>query len=341
MTRLAVNEAEAAIYRWLAQHYLDGHGARLCAKALNEKGVPTSRGKQWSGKTVLQILRSPVYAGRMTWEKKRKVRNRLRPNVNPTVVEGACEALIEPERWQAIQRMIDGKNSIQPRALNSTYPLTGLARCGLCGRAVTGASSPRRDRRTGEIRRRERVYRCTNEMNNSLCPLPRVRCEVAEGQFVSAISICISDPQKLESLFPKVEAEEERDAIEQSLSKTRKAIKRWDDVYETGEIEMTDYIANTKLLRESLKHDLRRLESLESDLKANAYDAEAICKAMMNLPAVWEQLTVEERKRLCANLAILGVRVVFYADRIAIELHTPGPDYSKPGPKPRENAVRF
>lgn len=60
---LTVNEEQAAVVRDMAAMILAGQSARQVAIALNERGIPTSRGGRWGNSTVLEILRSPVIHG--------------------------------------------------------------------------------------------------------------------------------------------------------------------------------------------------------------------------------------------------------------------------------------
>lgn len=83
----------------------------------------------WRAGRVDAMLRSTVYRGQFTYGKRTK---------GPlTLVE--VEAIVSPEEWEAAQAMLTRHQHDQVHANHRDYLLSGLMRCGVCGRLYGGA----------------------------------------------------------------------------------------------------------------------------------------------------------------------------------------------------------
>lgn len=61
---LIIEETEAEVVRWIFEAYLNGMGAYVIAKMLNDHKIPTIRGSEkWQDSVVKNILMNPVYEG--------------------------------------------------------------------------------------------------------------------------------------------------------------------------------------------------------------------------------------------------------------------------------------
>ncbi len=61
---IAVNEREADIVRWIFEAYANGTGMLSITRNLEERGIPTKRGKTlWRKDKILYMLKNHVYAG--------------------------------------------------------------------------------------------------------------------------------------------------------------------------------------------------------------------------------------------------------------------------------------
>lgn len=89
-TVLKVNENEASTVRKIFKLYSDGYGYKAIVNRINKEGYKTKRGNQFAVTTVKEILKNPIYIGkirynvRQDWGKKR----RKNINDNPILVEG-------------------------------------------------------------------------------------------------------------------------------------------------------------------------------------------------------------------------------------------------------------
>ncbi len=167
-TRIEIDEDEAAVVLRIFRQYADGAGGfRGIAVALNEDGIPSSRGEpSWDSSAVRVILTNPKYVGDWSWNRRhwRKVpegllseeererarltgRHPRRPTPRPAedLVEHRADSLciVPQDLWQAVQarfvgrtRTAKGSNGYQ----RTRSPIAGLLTCS-CGGNIGVATS--------------------------------------------------------------------------------------------------------------------------------------------------------------------------------------------------------
>ena len=132
---------EAEVVRRIYREYLEGLGATAIMKGLNDDGIRTRTGKPWRIGGVLKVLKNYNYTGNLLLQKtysenhltKRKMINcGEQPQYH---AEGAHEAIIDLETWEAVQDEIARRaEQYAPTKKASSYPFTGLIVCGTCGK---------------------------------------------------------------------------------------------------------------------------------------------------------------------------------------------------------------
>ena len=132
---LVVDPSTAPVVKEIFQSSLMGNGLKEICKELNDRGI-TNRGKRWHKSTIYYLLNNEAYTGTAVWGRtiKRKKAD------NPVRVEGAWPALVSREVFDAVQQVMrDRAPNIQsPGNVGSPFLLSGLLKCGVCGRAYTG-----------------------------------------------------------------------------------------------------------------------------------------------------------------------------------------------------------
>ncbi|MGB6896614.1 MAG: recombinase family protein, partial [Dehalococcoidia bacterium] len=115
--RLELVAEEAVVVRYIFRLYLhEGLGIRLIARRLNQEGLKTRRGGNWSMVSIRDILRNRAYLGTYS-----------RFGVR---VPGSHPALISPDDFRAVQdRLTARRTSYSPRT-TSQFLLSGLVYCG-------------------------------------------------------------------------------------------------------------------------------------------------------------------------------------------------------------------
>lgn len=165
---LKINEHECEIIKLIFDMYCNDNGASAIAKRLNLLGYKTKAGNSFIPSSILNIIRNPVYVGKITWKKKDIKKSKIPGKVKDTrtrdksewiVVDGKHEAIIEQYIWDKAQDILNNRYHI-PYQLNNApvNPLAGLITCKICGKKMTM-------RKLRGIERVMCTYKCGNKSN--------------------------------------------------------------------------------------------------------------------------------------------------------------------------------
>ena len=132
---LEVDPATAPVVREIFESSLRGNGLKEICKELNNRGV-TNRGKRWYKGGLHYLLTNEAYTGAAIWGRTSKGEN----DPDPVRVEGAWEALVPRELFDAVQEAMRDRAPAKrkPGRVGSKFLLSGLLKCGVCGRPSTG-----------------------------------------------------------------------------------------------------------------------------------------------------------------------------------------------------------
>ena len=167
--RLELIPDEAVVVRYIFRLYLqDGMGIRLIARRLNEEGLRTRRGGNWSMVSIRDILRNRAYLGTYS-----------RFGVR---VPGSHPALVSPDDFRAVQDRLSARRNNFAKRQPTPFLLAGLVRCGHCGNKMIGVSRRQSwKRRSGsEGKASYRYYQCESRTNQSMCDYHTQRAEALE-----------------------------------------------------------------------------------------------------------------------------------------------------------------
>lgn len=133
---------EAEIVRLIFNSYLSGMGKLAVANMLNEQGIPTKFGNEWTADSIRRILTNEKYCGELMLQKfysenhltKRKMVNT--GEIKKFYVEEAHPPIIEKTVFLAVQNLLK-KHQEQfssEKRNTAVYPFTGKIQCGCCGK---------------------------------------------------------------------------------------------------------------------------------------------------------------------------------------------------------------
>lgn len=205
--RRVIHEEEAETIRLIFSLYLDGMSTRRIAIRLNEEGVRAPRTDNgWKSSTIkgggrfgAGIIMNPIYCGRMVWGRRRNVRN---PETGKIVQRDADAggqivrempelAIVSRETWEAAQRKVAERSAASYCDLSApSFALSGLLKCGGCGRNLVG---------NGTSNGRRRVV-CCSVQHGRLCPISR-------SYYLDQVQTVIIDALRAELRHPAVIAE--------------------------------------------------------------------------------------------------------------------------------------
>lgn len=184
--QLVPHAEESKIVRQIFERAAAGKQATEIARWLNEAGHPTKgtarkAGGLWSGRTVLQLLRNPIYLG---WRR-----------VNGELIAAAHEALVDAQTADRVELAIGSRRTTRSRARqrllpysDDPYMLRGVLYCGGCGRPMTTSSS-----KAVSIKRpnaHPRYYRCRGTAAQPACKPP---VQVAAAKIEQEVLVLLRD----------------------------------------------------------------------------------------------------------------------------------------------------
>lgn len=129
---------EADVVRRIFDSFLELRNLRKVARALEDEGIETRRGKPWHPSSVQTILRNPRYAGRAVYQGQQ------------TGQRGAWPPIVTDEEWEAVQAILDDPERVSNRTGSTLrrHLGSGLYRCAVCREPLSAWSGAR--------------YRCRN-----------------------------------------------------------------------------------------------------------------------------------------------------------------------------------
>lgn len=197
-THYVINEAKAAVVRDIFQMALSGYGREVVAKKLNERGIPSFKGKTWGGSSVAQILKSPTVIGLyQPYRGKGKEREAVGKPIT-----GLYEPIIDETTFYAAQKATkarhrDGVTKHPPR-YNVWQKLLKCTKCHAALNYYTkGPKQP--------------PYLRCYEAGKGKCDARAIRVDRSEGAFrelltkVNSLSLVQSDARSIQAQMNEVE----------------------------------------------------------------------------------------------------------------------------------------
>ena len=214
---LQIVEAEADTVRRIFELYDGGISPRSIASSLNEQNIAAPRGEKWNASTIngngqrgYGILRNPLYAGRMIWNRVRMVKDpstgrrisRVNPDNEHEEVAAPHLRIVDDELFERVQRRKIETGGIQStRRPTNKRILSGLLKCGACGGGLSI---------TGADRSGPRVVCSTNKESGSCSNSGRYYVEKIERQVVDTLRMQFADTSIIDAYVREYQAERKR-----------------------------------------------------------------------------------------------------------------------------------
>ena len=274
---LSINENEAKAIRQIFQWYTEeGYGGSKIANMLNERGIKTKRGNNWSQNSVCRILTNEIYTGKiingkeeiadfLTGQRKEKDESEWLVTIRPEL------RIVEDEVFDKAQDILKGRHDsfkITHERQSNKYLFSTLIKCKECG---------------WSFRRTVRTYKNTyirwvcsghNGRGADSCPNAQT---VDEEELIEVLSEYFSELLKAKKNvirhvtgeFQRVyKAKDENLNYEKELNaqlhKLKKMRQKYMDMY-------TDDLITREELNEKIGGTKQEIERLENELKMVAY----------------------------------------------------------------------
>lgn len=293
LRRLELVPEEAVVVRYIFRLYLQENlGIRLIARRLNEEGLKTRRGGNWSMVSIRDILKNRAYLGTYS-----------RFDVH---VSGSHPSLVSQADFHTVQERLTARRTSYAPKQTSPFLLSGLVFCGYCGNKLIGVSRKQSwKRQSGETATNSyRYYQCESRTNQSMCGYHTRRADVLEAQVRRelAAATCV-EGAAMAGAGADVDA-----SLEKLRSKLRgldRKIEACMDAAARGRVTADQaHGLGVKLAGERLAVD-DALEQLERRLGRRlngAQRAAAQLEGLQRLAGEWETMTFEDRQGLVRDV---------------------------------------
>ena len=274
---LSINKEEAKVIRQMYKWYTEeGYGGAKIANMLNERGIKTKRGNNWSQNSVCRILTNEIYTGKiingkeeiadfLTGQRKEKDESEWLVTIRPEL------RIIEDETFDKAQEILKGRHDsfkMTHERQSNKHLFSTLIKCKDCGWSF---------RRT--VRQYKNTYvrwvcsghngrgadSCPNAVTVDEEELIQVLQEYFQevlGKKKKVIDYVIKEFQRVyKAKDENIEYEKELNA---ELSKLRKSREKYMDMY-------TDDLISREELNEKIGGMRKEIERLENELKMVSY----------------------------------------------------------------------
>lgn len=273
-----INGAEAAVVLEVFDQYIRGKSCRLIAFALNDRGVRTRSGKMWAGADISRLLRNPLYAGRLVYNRRgfaaRPKVGRVLPKGPEEVVTctGAAPAIVDQATWDQAARIRDGRPRLgrgaSARTQSSPYLLSGLLKCP-CGHAWIGIQGGRNH---------DRFYACAGARSGgpAKCASRLIKAATLDAFVVDRVRSTwpLKGPFRAELLSRLTDQLRRREAqvsvLRERLAALEAALSRFKTDYKLGKLTAEVYTELTAEVRQEREELAGALRTAQQEVQAAA-----------------------------------------------------------------------
>jgi site-specific DNA recombinase len=260
----------AAVVRQIFSRYMAGTSMAAIAAALNQAGHAAPQGGAWGLGAISRVLANPAYAGTYQY--------------GGSQVAGAIPAIVSAEEFAQVQQRRRGRTGRPDRARPGQYLLSGLARCGRCGRPVAGSRG-----------RGRRYYVCTGRRACGCAYMDAGALEaalLAEVRAVAPVGDVAAEAQAC--LAGAREALARAGADRASVARRR---RRLEDEFLGGTLDAAEYARLAARLDAEAGEVAQRLERAA----AAVAEAEAVVQAGVGVDP-WPWLSFDEVRQVVREL---------------------------------------
>jgi site-specific DNA recombinase len=301
------------------QGIAEGMSLKQIACTLNEQGFRTQTGKKFTPNSFYDWAGNRKYRGDYTWDVSSKKtdegrrNNHIKKPINQqTVIPNAIAAIIEPELWDKVQRVI-GERKHKPGAMKAKvcYLLSSKIICGKCGSPYSGNTYTNSKSKDKTILS---YYKCSGKCGNANLRKLQIEQEI----ITSVQESCLSEEAVQECLQYAANQYKEhlnksgamKSNLENRIKSLETSIGNWIEALGKGIKGLKDKIIDAQDRVESLQCELHKINSLD---QTNCLTAEHT------------QMFNEKKKRLLnsANEADKKQALQYYVVQLIIK---PGAD---------------
>ncbi len=177
---LVIIPEEAEIVKMVFNRFLEIQSPKQIALEMNQSGVKTKRGCEWTTQYIYRILNNYTYIGKVNYKGK--------------IVDGEHEGFLDEAIWKQAHEFMQNNAPIPNRVqrLETIAPLKGILRCGHCNCAMM----PTYTRKNGK---KYFYYICVKDTKRDIseCPVKRVNSAEIENLIYEQLIRVMTAPEMI------------------------------------------------------------------------------------------------------------------------------------------------
>ena len=292
------------VVRYIFDRYVAGAGSTMIARELNEQGITTIKGNDWTSSSVMGIINNEKYKGDILLGKtftvdpisKRRLENL--GEEDRFYIKDHHEPIVSEETFARAQEIRErrngGRKSPTPgkrEKYSRQYAFSCMLECGFCGASLS------RRRWHSSSKYKKTIWQCVKSTKSGkrYCPDSKgIPEQVIEEAFIESYKMLCSDNKDvLEEFITRVEKTLSEDTARDKLMKYQKSADNLQtkrkallekylegivsqDIYEETDVgyerKLSDIRANIEMLEQQMEDEVslkRRVEDFKKALSQN------------------------------------------------------------------------
>ena len=235
--KLHVVPEEAHVIQTLAGRFLAGESLRSLSTWLAEQNITTVYGLPWRTSTLHSMLASPRLAG-------------LRSHRGVVVGAAVWPAILDEDTHRRVVAKFAAAASSRRRT-PQRYLLSGMLRCGKCGKRLFSSA-----------RQHRRRYVCMSGPDHGGCGRLTVVADPVERLIADAVLYRLDTAELAEALAGRTAADEQAAAVSEALAKDRQQLDELARAHGENLITMREWLTARKPIEQRIDDAERKVSRL-------------------------------------------------------------------------------
>jgi site-specific DNA recombinase len=301
--QLEVDESFADIPKLIFDLYVNhGYGTFKIAEYLNTQGLLTKNNNRWSRKTVNNVLKNPVYTGKLVYGRtrnelkriyndhgyqKRKSKKQLPPD-QWIQFDHVFDPIIDDETFQRAKELMSKRSKQNPR--RTKHPLTGLLICGKCGGGMI--CQKRTFTQKSGNKAEYRYYSCSTafKYGRSFCSQENINAIEIEKVVWELILEKLKKVQTVPEVIPSNKSKQSKRQQEKSIERIENELKKQqlglDRLFTSTDLPTSTF----NQLRDKFVDRINELERQLVEAKAKIQEDKHLTNIQEKIPEWLQQL---------------------------------------------------
>ena len=292
---LVPHPEESKIVKMIFDWYVNGYdgkrlGVALIVKKLNEMGIASQKNNGWAKSTIQNIIKNPAYCGKIRWNNRKQIKQVIDGEIKITrprakkedciLSEGLHEKIIDVELFEKANNIIESNRPVScPSNHEIKSPLSGLVKCGMCGRSMI--------RRVYDSSKERQTLMCfQSSCKNKSSDLNVVEAEIIKALKKWALNYEAEIKPDKESYIDITILENNIKSLDTDISKLKNQINTAHDLLEQRVYNIDTFLDRTNVINTKIKESESQKKYLLSQIESINKQREAKEKVIPTVNSV-------------------------------------------------------